>query len=238
MWKFATAVACATAGMGAPVVAQNVLFDFDNAPIHRSLPLDLAAGGITAHLSATGENFSIQRADTLGFTPIGFGGLCVYPNSVFRADLLVGFSTTLTDFSILVAMQEYNCDPTGTMRVTAYMDDTSIGTSTATAQEGVWPTTTLAISAPEGFNRVVVHYDKPPPSCGDWGPIFMADNMRVSGAPCVADMDGNGTLNVFDFLTFQTYFNNDDPRADLATPFGVFNVFDFLAFQTSFGNGC
>jgi len=56
--------------------------------------------------------------------------------------------------------------------------------------------------------------------------------------PCIADFDGNGRLNVFDFLLFQTAFSNQDPQADLAPPFGVFNVFDFLAFQSAFGNGC
>ena len=49
---------------------------------------------------------------------------------------------------------------------------------------------------------------------------------------------GDGLLNVFDFLAFQTAFSEEDPAADLAAPFGVFNVFDFLAFQTAFGMGC
>jgi len=58
-------------------------------------------GGIIATLSATGQGFSIQPANTMGFIPVGFAGNCVYPNSVYAADLLVGFSTPLTDFSIL-----------------------------------------------------------------------------------------------------------------------------------------
>jgi len=47
-----------------------------------------------------------------------------------------------------------------------------------------------------------------------------------------------GTLNVFDFLQYQSSFGNAAPCADLAPPFGVFNIFDFLAFQTCFGQGC
>ncbi len=31
-----------------------------------------------------------------------------------------------------------------------------------------------------GFNSVVVHYDSPPPTGGDYGPIFVADNMLVT----------------------------------------------------------
>jgi len=68
------------------------------------------------------------------------------------------------------------------MRVTAYMNGTFVGTNTTTAQAGTWPTATLAISAAQGFNSVVVHYDAPPPTGGDWGPIFMADNMSVTVA--------------------------------------------------------
>ena len=54
---------------------------------------------------------------------------------------------------------------------------------------------------------------------------------------CRADMDGNGVLNVFDFLAFQTAFGDQDPAADF-TGDGSFNVFDFLAFQTEFNEGC
>jgi len=56
---------------------------------------------------------------------------------------------------------------------------------------------------------------------------------------CPADLAApHPTLNVFDFLAFQTLFSNQDPCADLAPPFGNWNVFDFLAFQTEFSNGC
>ena len=84
-----------------------VLFDFDNATVHSPLPLNLTVDGITAHFTATGQGFSIQEANVLGFTPVDFSGLIIYPNSVFAADLLVGFSESLTDFSILYAPEEY-----------------------------------------------------------------------------------------------------------------------------------
>ncbi len=165
----------------APATGHAVLFDFENAPVHTSLPIDLTVDGITAHFSATGQGFSIQPANTMGFTPAGFSGLCVYPNSVFPADLIVEFTNaTLTDFSIMFAPEEYGCDTSALMRVTAYMNGAYVGTSTATAYPpGTWPTGTLSFSSPQGFNKVVVHYDTPPP-CGDYGPIFMADNMIVT----------------------------------------------------------
>lgn len=170
-------------GLVGPTAAHAVLFDFDNAPLHASLPLDLTVDGITAHFSATGQGFSIQQADAMGFTPAGFAGYCIYPNSVYLSDLLVGFSQTLTDFSIMYSPQELGCDDSATMRVTAYMNDTYVGTNTTTAYPpGTWPTGTLTFSSPQGFNRVVVHYDSPPPTCQDYGVIYMADNMIVTGA--------------------------------------------------------
>jgi hypothetical protein len=175
------------AGVGlltAQGAAQSISFDFDNAPPHSGLPINLTVGGITAQFSATGQGFSIQPANTQGFTPAGFSGNCIYPNSVFAADLLVGFSQTLTDFSILYAPQELGCDDSATMRVTANMNGAFVGTSTTTASApGTWPSATLSFSSALGFNSLVVHYDARPPTCQDWGPVFMADNMTVTPAP-------------------------------------------------------
>jgi hypothetical protein len=181
---FAAGAICASG------VAQSVLFDFDSAPLHSPFPIDVTAGGITAHLSAGYYNYSIQRADALGWTPAGFGGYCLYPNTVYREDLLIGFSMPLKDFSILYAPEEYDCDSSCTMRVTSYMDAAYVGTDTATTYAGTWPTGTLSLSSPTPFNRVVVHYDAPPPTGGDWGPIFLADNMIVTPVPEPASLAG------------------------------------------------
>jgi len=171
-------VLCSSAEAGA------VLFDFDNVPQYSPFPLDLTVDGITAHFSATGQGFSIQSASVLGFTPVGFSGNSIYPNSVFAADLLVGFSQTLTDFSILYAPEEYATDSSARMRVTAYMNGILVGTNTTTADPpGTWPSAALSFSSAQGFNSVVVHYDAPPSTGGDYGPIFMADNMTVTAVP-------------------------------------------------------
>jgi hypothetical protein len=178
----------AVSSLVVPESALAVLFDFDSAPIHAPFPLDLTVDGITAHFSGTGQGYSIQSADVMGFTPAGFAGLCIYPSSVFAADLLVSFSTPLTDFSILFSPQELGCDDSATIRVTAFMDAASVGTNTAIASPpGTWPTGTLAFSAAQGFNRVVVHYDSRPPTCQDWGPILMADNMSVTPKPVAVE---------------------------------------------------
>lgn len=161
--------------------AQAVLFDFDNAPPSTPLPVTLTAGGVTATLSATGQGFSIQPANVMGFTPAGFSGLCVYPGSVFLADLLVRFDLPVTDCSLLYACNELGCDDAATMRITAYFGGAFVGTATRTATfPGTWPSDTLSCSFPSGFDSVVVHYDSPPPTCQDYGVIFMADNLRVT----------------------------------------------------------
>jgi PEP-CTERM motif-containing protein len=168
-----------------PVTArgETALFDFNNGPIHTSFPLDLTVGEITAHFSGTGQGYSIQDpTQSIGFLPMGFSGLAISPNSVFPADLLVNFPQEIvTEFSILVAPHELNTDSTATLRVTAYMDNALVGTSTSQGTEPfLWPSSTLGFNSAAGFNRVVLHYDSPPPTGGDYGVIFVADNMRVT----------------------------------------------------------
>jgi len=163
------------------VSAQVVLFDFNNAPLGSSLPIYQTAGGITARLSATGQGYSIQNANVIGFTPPGFSGRIIYPNSISLADLLVHFNQTLTDFSIMYCVQELGCDNSATMKVTAYMNGIYVGFNTRTATfPGTWPVDTLRCTFPQGFDSVVVHYFLPPPTCQDYGVIYMADNMRVT----------------------------------------------------------
>jgi hypothetical protein len=162
---------------------QTILFDFENAPLYSPLPVSLTVGAATARFSATGQGFSIQAANVLGFTPAGFSGHCIYPSSVYATDLIIDFSMQLTNFSILYAPEEYACDSSATVRATAYLDGAYVGTTTTNAQAGTWPSQTLALSSTTNFNRVVVHYDAPPVTGGDYGPVFMADNMAVTVGP-------------------------------------------------------
>ncbi|MEQ8316618.1 MAG: S8 family serine peptidase [Phycisphaerales bacterium] len=56
-------------------------------------------------------------------------------------------------------------------------------------------------------------------------------------APCRADMDGDGSLTLFDFLAFQNLFDAGDLAADFDGD-GDLTLFDFLAFQNEFDAGC
>ncbi len=54
---------------------------------------------------------------------------------------------------------------------------------------------------------------------------------------CTADLDEDGRLTIFDFLTFQNLFAQGLEPADFNGD-GVFDIFDFLAFQNAFDAGC
>jgi hypothetical protein len=163
------------------ISAQTVLFDFDNIPAHTPFPVSQAVSGVTARFTGTGEGYSIQAANVLGFTPAGFSGNVIYPNSIYLADLLINFDQKITDFSIMYSCQELGCDDAATMRVTAFYKGSQVATNTKIASfPGTWPVDTLRCSYAQGFDSLVVHYDKRPPTCRDYGVIFLTDNMRVT----------------------------------------------------------
>jgi uncharacterized membrane protein len=56
-------------------------------------------------------------------------------------------------------------------------------------------------------------------------------------AACRVDFNGDGSVNVQDFLAFLASFAGTDPRADF-TGDGQINVSDFLAFLAAFAAGC
>ena len=69
--------------------------------------------------------------------------------------------------------------------------------------------------------------------------IFL-DNFRVDWAEaggCAADFNGDGELNVLDFVAFQLAWSDQDPLADCDSS-GTFDVLDFVCFQSAFLEGC
>ena len=72
------------------------------------------------------------------------------------------------------------------------------------------------------------------------GQLFGAQRgFIVTGLPkaCRADMNGDGVLNIFDFIEFQNLFAAENFRADFNYD-GQFDIFDFLEFQNAFAAGC
>jgi hypothetical protein len=61
--------------------------------------------------------------------------------------------------------------------------------------------------------------------------------VHLAGQACTPDLDGNGALDLFDFLAFTNLFNAGDPRADLDGN-SALDLFDFLTFTNLFNAGC
>lgn len=211
------------------VLAQQVLFDFDNAPLYTSFPISQTVGGITAYFTATGQGYSIQNANVMGFTPAGFSGRIIYPSSIYLSDIRIKYSQLLTDFSIMYACHELGCDDAATMRVTAYRNGVYLGYSNKTATfPGTWPVDTLSCSFPQGFDSVIIHYQSPPPTCQDYGVIYIADNMRVTPLNATS-ISENETSK--EFTLKQNYPNPFNPNTTInyslaAKSFVILKVFD------------
>jgi hypothetical protein len=74
----------------------------------------------------------------------------------------------------------------------------------------------------------------------DWNERFAAVHGVVEipvGAPCPADLTGDGQLDFFDVSAFLNAYNSMDPVADF-TDDGQFNFFDVSAFLNAYTAGC
>lgn len=60
---------------------------------------------------------------------------------------------------------------------------------------------------------------------------------RTVHSDCIADINGDGRLDVLDFVAFQLAWTNQDPIADCEAN-GIYNVLDFVCFQQLFVLGC
>lgn len=98
---------------------------------------------------------------------------------------------------------------------------------------------------PGSATRVEVNIDAP---LGEQGTVpFLLSVRREDGArafqwvdievQCTIDCDGDGAVDIFDFLCFLDRFSRGDPSADCDGD-GTLTVFDFLCFQTGFSWGC
>jgi hypothetical protein len=58
-----------------------------------------------------------------------------------------------------------------------------------------------------------------------------------AGTACPADFDGDGAVNLADYLAYLNLFAASDPRADMDGN-GTVNIQDFLAFLQAFAAGC
>ncbi|MEO1279112.1 MAG: GC-type dockerin domain-anchored protein [Planctomycetota bacterium] len=84
---------------------------------------------------------------------------------------------------------------------------------------------------------VAATYRGQDPFEGREGPKLFVTVDGDGGSGCRADLDGDGSLTLFDFLQFQNLFDAGDIAADFDGD-GSLTLFDFLAFQNEFDAGC
>ena len=110
-----------------------------------------------------------------------------------------------------------------------------------------WRQTVLRPGPPWGLHSSSIHIEvnettafigheqwTPEPDLERVGAVFAYDIACLS---CPPDLDADGALTIFDFLTFLNLFDDGDPQADFDGD-GELTVFDFLAYQTAFDAGC
>ncbi len=68
-------------------------------------------------------------------------------------------------------------------------------------------------------------------------PGGVADVYDLDCLLCRVDLDADGALTIFDFLTYLNLFQDGDAQADFDGD-GELTIFDFLAFQDAFQAGC
>src|SRR5262249_41557274 len=87
----------------------------------------------------------------------------------------------------------------------------------------------------------VSRYDSTLALVRDTGDQFWLDltvpDVQNGPPPCYPDFDGNGTLDLFDFLAFVNAFNAHQNKADCDHN-GSWDLFDFLCFTNAFNAGC
>jgi hypothetical protein len=93
---------------------------------------------------------------------------------------------------------------------------------------------TLEIAGVE-FDSLVLFTNGP----GTFGTVRMGmDNLVIGeGGGCAADFNGDGMLNILDFVALQVAFQAGDESADINGD-GMLNILDFVAFQGLFQRGC
>jgi hypothetical protein len=96
------------------------------------------------------------------------------------------------------------------------------------------PTDTFyAYDLSQGKNGKYVAFTNPYPESQNGGGAWLGP----VDVPCYPDCDASGSLNIDDFICFQTAYALGDPYADCDAD-GALNIDDFVCFQTYYAIGC
>jgi Family of unknown function (DUF1028)/FG-GAP-like repeat len=117
----------------------------------------------------------------------------------------------------------------------AEYEPTSAGATTIqsiTTQGGNVFVINLLTTGTQGVDRLRITADD-----GIRPVVLMPSPEILVGSACKADCDASGTVDINDFVCFQTFFSLGDPQADCDGS-GTLNIDDFVCFQTAFSLGC
>ena len=92
-------------------------------------------------------------------------------------------------------------------------------------REGVW-TMEFIGGYPQVFDPTLVSWS-----------VLVTDEAAEPGVCCIADFNGDGALDILDFVAFQNAFVGGEPSADCDES-GTLNILDFVCFQGLFVAGC
>jgi hypothetical protein len=109
----------------------------------------------------------------------------------------------------------------------------SLGVRMVDVSDPTQPTPLGLWKSLEGSSRVFV--DGLAYVADGWTGLHIFDPGECGG--CGADVNGDGELNVLDFVAFQLAWVAQDPSADCDAN-GVFDILDFACFQQEFAAGC
>jgi hypothetical protein len=72
-----------------------------------------------------------------------------------------------------------------------------------------------------------------------WDDLSVIQDLEggCDGGGCPADYNGDGMLNILDFVAYQQGWQQQDPEADCDDN-GLYNILDFVCFQQLFQAGC
>jgi subtilisin family serine protease len=173
---------------------------------------------------------------------------CRYNNGQTKA---IGTLKTLIDLPNIAAVGKLEISYCWTLQTenkpgldTAKVYVNGVQVHQATESPNSWTTGTADITAYEGqtveLSFVFDSKDQYYNNFRGWqvdGLQFAITDVVCRGDECYADYNGDGTLDLFDFLAFTNDFNAGEGKANCDNE-GGFDLFDFLCFTNAFNAGC
>jgi len=181
--------------------------------------MELFAGGLTMFREVkAGANHKSQNELTLHFGldshQLAQAATATWPGQITR---------TFTNIPADETWRIYPPSRLGDANADGVWDETDLSAFEACFGEGGEPLTTGCELFDFDGNWILDQVDE--------------DAMNALVNLCPPDFNGDGVLNIFDFIAFQNAVTTGEPGADFNGD-GTLNILDFIAFQEAFSEGC